>query len=90
MNVPRPYHAPPSSPADHNPPYSDNPGYLWDYVLPSTPQNSEVVPEIHHVLHLETLPVEYLDELLKDKIKRHISSSGPGNLAQEDPRSRIF
>ena len=53
------------------------------------PQSPEVDPEMHSILHPEPFPTEFWDTPLKGKMKRRKGSDAV-NLAQRDPRSRIF
>ena len=53
---------------------------------PTPPQGPEVEPE----MDWKSFPIEIWDDIFKGKIKRHISGSDTVNLAQKDPRSRIF
>jgi hypothetical protein len=57
---------------------------------PTPPHSPGMGPEIHALLHPEPFPTEFWDKLLKVKLKRRISGSDAVNLAQRDPRSRVF
>ena len=59
-------------------------------IQPTPPQSPGADPEIHSLLNLEPFPYTFWDKLLKGKIKRRISGSDAVNLAQKDPRSRVF
>ena len=49
-----------------------------------TPQSPELDAEMHSLLQPETFPIEFWDNFMKGKIKRHISDSDAMNMAQKD------
>lgn len=54
------------------------------------PHSPGVDPEIYSLLNPEPFPTAFWDKFWRGRIKRRISGSESQNLAQKDPRSRVF